>query len=205
MLLGEDRWFVIGITAQPWAVGSLGVGYRGKKPYAYIGPNQQLQAYQEALKEQLEGAGMLLGEVEVQLYIWRKLETAKNFGGRDRKAKTSDATNIQKATEDALQGILIENDRNVRRISTEIVAQNENTESCIVVRTRPYQPLRTSVIPNEVWNDIDRVQGIPMADTLPWSSEASNPMNDINNLYKLEGERGRGGNHGVIINGEEIF
>jgi Holliday junction resolvase RusA-like endonuclease len=183
-MITDTRWFVLALTAQPWAIGPLGVGFRGKKPYAYIGPNQQLQAYQEALREELDGAGVLEGEVEVQLFIWRQLETAKNFGGRDRKAKTSDATNIQKATEDALQGILIENDRNVRRISTEIVAQDEDTKSCILVCVKPYQPLNPDVIPDPVWAEIEDAQHRPHMVELPWSNPDANPLADIQSFLE---------------------
>lgn len=182
MRSSDDRWFTLALTAQPWAIGPVGVGYRGKKPYAYIGPNQQLQAYQEALREELDGAGILTGEVEITLYIWRAIESARNFGGRDRKAKTSDATNIQKATEDALQGVLIENDRNVRRVTTEIVEQKEGIQSCILVRVRPYEPLKTTEIPNDVWNSVDKARGIPLADELPWSSPDADPIGDIRAL-----------------------
>ena len=152
------RWFILKLNAEPWAVGNLGIGRRGKTPYPYLSPNQKLQAYQEAVREELDGAGILEGEVEVKLFIWRKLETAKVMGGRDRKAKTSDATNIQKATEDAIQGILIQNDRNVRKVSTEIVAQDDKTEPCIVIQVGPYEPFNPDSIPEVVWGDIDRVR-----------------------------------------------
>lgn len=181
-MTSDDRWFVLALTAQPWAIGPVGVGYRGKKPYAYVGPNQQLQAYQEALREELDGAGILDGEVEIQLFIWRKLEMAKNFGGRDRKAKTSDATNIQKATEDALQGILIENDRNVRRISTEIVEQSDTAKSCIAMRVRSYQPLNPDLIPDAVWGEVEDAQDRARMAELPWSSPDSDPLRDVQNL-----------------------
>jgi hypothetical protein len=148
------KFFVVGLNPEPWAVGPLGVGRKGKISYPYIGPNQKLQAYQEALREQLEGSDLLEGEVEITLYIWRKIETMKVYGGRDRKAKTSDATNIQKATEDAIQGVLIENDRNVRRITTEIVQQDENAEPCIVISVAPYQGSNPG-FPDEVWHQVD--------------------------------------------------
>jgi Holliday junction resolvase RusA-like endonuclease len=199
----DDRWFILGLTAQPWAIGPLGVGFRGKKPYPYIGPNQQLQAYQEALREELDGAGVLTGEVDIRIYIWRALETAKNFGGRDRKAKTSDATNIQKATEDALQGVLIENDRHVRRISTEIVEQTENTVSCILICVKPYEPLDPSGIPDVVWNRVDEVRGqLNAQDALPWGDPNSDPLRDIQELYRKEGERGQARLPGPV---EDIF
>lgn len=178
----DDRFFVVALNPEPWAVGPLGVGRRGKNAYAYLGENQKLAAYQSALREELEGAGVLSGEVEVTLYIWRKLETAKVICGRDRKAKTSDATNIQKATEDALQGVLIENDRNVRKICTEIVEQNDTTEPCIVVRVKPYEPLNPDSIPDLVWRDVDRIRYGKEEPLLPWDDPRSSPIDDIRDI-----------------------
>jgi len=168
----ENRFFVIGVNAEPWAVGSLGIARKGKSTYPYIGPNQKLQAYQEALKEQLEGAVLLVGEVEINLYIWRKIEKLTVYGGRNRKGNTSDATNIQKATEDALQGILIENDRFVRRIATEIMQQDELTEPCIVIQVRPYVG-SSPEFPDSIWEQVDTIAGRTPPDTLfvPTTSE----------------------------------
>lgn len=160
-----NRFFVIGLNAEPWAIGPLGLGRKAGKPYPYIGPNQKVQAYQEALREQLEGSGVLDGEVEVNLYIWRKIETMLIAGGRNRKGKSADATNIQKATEDALQGVLITNDRLVRRISTEVMQQDENTEPCIVIQVRPYVG-STPELPDHIWDQVDSVAGRPTPDTL---------------------------------------
>lgn len=160
-----NRFFVIGINAEPWAIGPLGLGRKAGKPYPFIGPNQKMQAYQEALREQLEGSGVLDGEVEVNLYIWRKIETMTIAGGRNRKAKVADATNIQKATEDAIQGVLITNDRLVRRISTEVMQQDDKTEPCIVIQVRPYVG-STPEFPDEIWDKVDSVAGRPTPDTL---------------------------------------
>lgn len=159
-----------GINAEPWAIGPLGVGRKGRATYPFIGPNQKLQAYQEALRENLQNADLVEGEVEVRLYVWRQIEHLKVSGGRDRKGKSADATNIQKATEDAIQNILIENDRNVRRISTEIVSQSEDTEPRILVHVLPY---------------VKREIHVPayVQDCSPgWYNSNSNPLQDMQDL-----------------------
>lgn len=156
----EDRWFVLALQAEPWAVGPLGVGRAaGGKPYPYMGPNQKVQAYQEAVKGELDGAGVIQGLVEVQLFIWRQIETMKVSGKRDRIGKPADATNIQKATEDAIQGILIENDKNVRLISTHVVEQSSTVTPCIVLRVKPYEEFDPGDLPDHVWDDVDKIQG----------------------------------------------
>jgi Holliday junction resolvase RusA-like endonuclease len=203
-MLSEERWFAVALNAEPWAVGSLGVSHRGKQAYPYMSPNQQLQAYQNALRDELDGAGILTGMVEVKLYIWRRLDVAKVMGGRNRKAKTSDATNIQKATEDAIQGVLIENDRNVQRISTEIVEQNDDCEPCILICVKPYQPLDPATIPDVIWSLVDKTRGEgPMQPTLPWDDPNADPLKDIQDVYRQEGERGQGSTFAPKT--EEIF
>lgn len=169
-----DRYFVLALNPEPWAVGSLGVNRRGAKSFPYIGPNQKLQAYQEAVREALAGKAVLTeGEVEVRLMVWRRIENLKVYSGRDRKAKTSDATNIQKATEDAIQNLLIENDRQVRRISIEVVEQSETTNPCIVINVRPYQEGEVA-LPSSVWDEIDIVMS-----RAPDSPEALGEFNPL--------------------------
>lgn len=153
----EDRWFVLELQAEPWAVGPLGIARKGGKTFPYIGPNQKVQAYQNALRELLDGAGVLAGEVEIKLYIWRQIETMKISGQRDRKGHVSDATNIQKATEDALQGVLIENDRYVRRITTELMEQKETTKPRIILHVGRYYPSDEGDIPDYVWGEFDNL------------------------------------------------
>lgn len=167
----DGHFYQIRLNAEPWAIGPLGMGRKGKGAYPFIGPNQKLQAYQEAIKESLSGAEIIEGEVEVRLYIWRQIETLKVYGGRDRKGKTSDATNIQKATEDAIQNLLIQNDRLVRRISTEIVSQDEGTEGKIVIHILPYVS-RELEIPESI-QDYDA----------PWGEPTANPFQEVKDFY----------------------
>ena len=95
-------WFVIPVNPDAWRVGPITVG-RGKKGYyPRVGRDAKLEAYQEAVKEWLEDHKPLFesGEpVKLTIWVWRLLEGS---------AKQEDATNIQKAFEDALQKLLIE-------------------------------------------------------------------------------------------------
>ncbi len=167
-----EEFYVIALNAEPWAIGPLGVA-RKNGVHPYIGPNQKLQAYQEALREHLQGSPMTTGEVEVRLIIWRQIESMKVYTGKNRKGKTSDATNIQKATEDALQGVLIENDRNVRKISTQIVSQKEDTMPCIVIGIKPYVEEKIDM-PFSIWDRIEEVRrtALPNEGSL-WSDDAA--------------------------------
>ena len=162
------RYFVLPINAEPWAIGPLSVARRGGKPYAFIGPNHKLQAYQEALKEAIGKADTLDGEIELRLYVWRKLEEMNISGGRNRRAHVADATNIQKATEDALQGVVFGNDRLVRRVTTEVVEQDEHTVPCIVVHVGPYRTGQV-VLPDDIWAKIEMVtkEQLVVVDTEP--------------------------------------
>jgi hypothetical protein len=47
-------WYVVHVNPEPWAVGPLDLGRRGGKVYATMGQNQQLAAYQEAVREETQ-------------------------------------------------------------------------------------------------------------------------------------------------------
>lgn len=58
---------------------------------------------------------------------------------------------MQKALEDALQGVVIENDRLVQRITSEIVRQDADTEPCIIACVSSiYRPSYGAEIPKEI-------------------------------------------------------
>lgn len=188
----DDRWFVVGVNAEPWAIGPITVGRKGKGHFPIVGRNQKLASYQEALAAELEGAGILEGEVEITLFIWRRLDNGLSFDGKKHRAHQADATNIQKATEDAIQGVLIQNDRNVRKVTTEIVEQNATVEPCVAIRTRPYEPFDPANVPEFIWPAIDRLQGVDVQPELipDWYDESSNPLADIKQSVKESYENG---------------
>lgn len=125
----------------PWTSGTAGIRRVNGKLVPYIAKDPGLAAYQTAVREQLIAA--LDGNTSVHLvhppykivfYLWRALEQADVGMDRKRRAHQADATNMQKALEDALQGILIGNDRDVDDIRTVLVEQGPDVEPGIVVQ-----------------------------------------------------------------------
>ena len=152
----EIKWIALKLNPQPWAIGPLGLGRKkGGGFYPTVAPNAQLVAYQNAIREALvdKGVEMIEGEVEIKFYFSRAIESSLRLSGRRVSAHTSDTTNMQKATEDALQGFLIKNDRDVVACSSVILDQGPEAMSFIVIRvTRPRD--HREEIPSTVWDEI---------------------------------------------------
>lgn len=158
-----DRWFVLHLNAEPWAVGPLGVGRRKGGTYPYIGPNKQLTVFQESIREQLGKQVILEGDVEITFYISRCLFEYFSPGGRKGRAHEADATNMQKGIEDALQKVIIDNDRQVKKIQTTIVEQSQTAKSFIIINVKPYVP-DLSAIPTDIWNQVNNEPELPFND-----------------------------------------
>ena len=112
------RFVITGINPEPWAIGPV-VGY-GRAGGRTVAPNPKVQTYQKAVREELEKQ---VGDDdfspwEQDLYLFYVRSTA---GGQP-----ADVTNLNKSTEDALQGILFANDRHNRRVTGEILDQGPN-------------------------------------------------------------------------------
>lgn len=149
------HWFILALNPDPWAIGPLGVGKKSGKFYPYVGRNNQLHDYQQAVKEELSEVTVQLppGKYSLTFYFWRRLD--EHEAGKKHQA---DATNLQKALEDALQGVLFDNDRDVRDVRSVIVEQSTTVEPCIVIKAEPWQGHDPSEIPDYVWEQIDRVE-----------------------------------------------
>lgn len=165
------RWFVVPLNPEPWAVGPLSVIRAGNKTIPKIGPNRQLKEFQLAVKEQLDGVVPEKGEVEVRIFVWRRIEEYKTHQAKSARSHEADATNMQKAIEDAIQGCLITNDREVRKISTTVVEQSTNAISMIVIHVKPFVRFDFNSIPDFVWLDIEQQS------TLPYHEEKVKPAN----------------------------
>lgn len=162
-IVSDDRWYVLHLNPEPWALGPLSVGRRGGKPYPFIGPNPTLVAYQEAIREELVREDQpppekLTGPVELTFYFWRQVERYEDAMGRQRTRKAADLTNLQKATEDALNGVLFDDDRQTRVVRSEIIDQDIDTRSAVVIRARPAPGVLTheslKAIPTFVWEQM---------------------------------------------------
>lgn len=127
-----------GIDAEPWTAPSLSTGRSGGRVYPKAHKNAGLANYQNAIREAVQNSlpsGFEPWEHEIVLSfsIWRDLPEYPSATGRKSKRKKADATNMQKALEDALQGILFKNDVQVRCITTIIRAQAKDVKPCITI------------------------------------------------------------------------
>jgi hypothetical protein len=138
-------WFALPLNPEQWAIGPVSGGLKNGKPFGRIGANTQLQVYQKAVKELLApeiefifGASksknpFFRNEVELFIYIWRNLDEYTNRGGRNQSRPEADLTNLFKATEDAIQDVLIYNDRQSRATRGALLEQERGIEPCVLV------------------------------------------------------------------------
>ena len=177
-MTNNEYWFWLPINPEPWSMGELGVGRRNKGVYPYVTPNKMLEAYQNAVREELDAMDVSvlpLGEYDIRFFFWRLLDEYRLPSGRKSSRHVVDATNMQKALEDSLQKKLIDNDRHVRFISSEIAAQNRQVSfPGTAIRITKYTGFDQKQIPDFVWTMIEKGQ-----ETLPMDSTWSAPEEEI--------------------------
>lgn len=171
-------WFVLDINPEPWAVGPAGVARKSGKLIPYIGQNQQLKAYQNAVAE-LVGTqdSMLEGKIQLKFWFWRNRAEYTTPQARTHRKHEADVTNLQKATEDALQGVLFKNDKDVVDIHSIMVAQGPDVQGKIVIYCEKFAMSErglTSNLPEEVRMDLEeldhpaRVYEMPVEEDMPF-------------------------------------
>lgn len=139
-------WLYVPVNPEPWAIGPVGYSRRGGKMSAYVGRNQQLDAFKEAVaesvREQWGGLPPLEGKMYLYFWFYRQRADYKTPAARTHRKHEADATNMQKATEDALQGILFGNDRDNIKVGSIVMEQAPDTVGGIVIRLTPVDPVR---------------------------------------------------------------
>lgn len=125
MVSRVDRWYYLPINPEPWQVGKLGLGRKNGKVYPRMDRNEQLYSFQQAVKEFFtdEPPQLIEGEIELYFAFWRRLDKWTTPTGVISTRSVVDVTNMQKATEDALQGVLFKNDSQVKRIHSSIIEE----------------------------------------------------------------------------------
>lgn len=127
--LDEIDWYFCAVNPEPWRVGPVGVNRRSGSLSAYVGQDAQLHAYQEGIREELMAHSPTLYHLRVGLifYFWRDLS---EYEGNEKKIRkhSVDLTNLVKATEDACQGVLFDNDVQVERTVAHRVRQSTGVE-----------------------------------------------------------------------------
>jgi Holliday junction resolvase RusA-like endonuclease len=161
--VGPVIFEIKGLNPVPWTSSTAA---RRKGGGTQFFKDAGLATFQDALKQavadQLASRPELVGElpgpgpVSLRLLLWRQLDSSTRRSGKKHRAHRADATNMQKAIEDALQGVLFDNDRDVAEVHTSIVEQDDDTDPMIVIRVVP------AVIwsgpqydPDETWVEID--------------------------------------------------
>lgn len=142
MTTRTENWLYLTVNPEPWAIGPVGYSRRGGKMSAYVGRNQQLAAFQEAVREEVAeqwGDRLMIPSginISLAFWFWRQRAEYTTPKAKVHRKHEADSTNMQKACEDALQGIVFENDRDVREIRTVQMAQDSDTVGRIVIRVR---------------------------------------------------------------------
>lgn len=168
-----EPYYVLPLNPEPWAVGNAYVVRSGGKLTARVGPNPGLQSYQEAVREELADVKMLPpGRYRLDFYFWRQQAQYLDAADRKRQRNQADATNMQKALEDALQGVLFENDRDVAQISSTIVAQGVEVKPCIVIRAALIHDGNGVLLPHYIAQKVNEVrEAAPKKSSNKWPPE----------------------------------
>lgn len=133
----DYEWFIADVNPEPWAIGDLGVGRKGGKYYPTVGRNHQMYAYQQSIKEALRGQERsFTAPIDLCFYFYRSIATYQSHQARTARSHEADATNLQKATEDALQGVFYKNDKDVTHVESYFVEQDPATNGKVVIGIR---------------------------------------------------------------------
>lgn len=127
--------YALPLNPEPWAIGPAFPIRSGKGGLtAKVGPNKTLQAYQNAVRDELmlQNCEVVPGEYSLRFTFSRQLASYQGVDGTSTR-NGADATNMQKATEDALQGVLIGNDRDVVRVQSYRADQGSHVTNPFVV------------------------------------------------------------------------
>lgn len=133
--MSNFRAWAFAINPSPWAIGKASaIPNRGRKAFVKIAPDKALKAYQDAVRSKLAEAG---AKPEPGLYVMRftfsrQLEQYVTVNGTQT-GNAADTTNMQKATEDALQGLVIENDRQTISITGHLASESKTSTIPYVV------------------------------------------------------------------------
>lgn len=143
-------WYLLRINPEPWKVGPIN--------YKKVGQDPSLKAFQEAVQEQIKAGQhrMIDGPIKLTFYFWH--ERVRYEGPNKEVVKNRvDVTNMQKATEDALQGVLFKNDRDVMEVHSYKMADKEGIEGTIILCVEEYEE-KAPDIPQTILSMFDTQQ-----------------------------------------------
>ena len=156
----KEYWFVLHVNPTPWTAPTVSIGRKKGKPFPMVYSSEELKNYKAAIEDEIEKALRdnhpdfvpIEDEIALHFFFYRKVEKLHR-GKSTRRGNYADATNLQKATEDGLQGTLFVNDSQVVDVRSTIAEQSTEVENpCVVVRMI-WHPERPKV-PDELLEDI---------------------------------------------------
>lgn len=96
-------------------------------------------------------------EVSMTFHFWQKLETAE-VDGKKITDKVADLTNMVKAAEDAMQGLLLNNDMQVREQRNVIYQRDADVpEGIVVVSIERFCGPNPDELPSFVWERVEEI------------------------------------------------
>lgn len=141
-LPSTHEYHIPGINPEPWAIGPISTRTSGGKRIPFVGVNEVLKTYQEALRVEFQNMELAPHMIDVpselEIFFWRRLDGYEFNSGAKHQRHVADTTNLVKGTEDALQGILFPNDRLNLVIRGQIIEQSATTDPGIIILHRPY-------------------------------------------------------------------
>lgn len=135
-----SQWFVFDVNPYPWKVPPFSAGRKGNKIFPIAGRDTGLHSYKEAIREQLAQIPhwKIEGPVDLKMWFYRNVPAYTTQAGRTARKHDADTTNLQKAAEDALQGYLFDNDKDVVQVESFRVEQSPDATGLLVVMARPH-------------------------------------------------------------------
>lgn len=127
--------YILHVNPEPWKTPPFSPARKNGKMIVVSGRDETSFVTKEAIAAALreQGAEMLEPPYWIHLYFWRHREHYVSEKGRNMHKREADATNMQKLTEDAMQGVLINNDVNVRIVTSQVVGQDKVGPGMIVI------------------------------------------------------------------------
>lgn len=138
----ETMWFVLEVNPEPWRIGPLGTKRAGKRVVPIVGRDTQGFAYKASIIEEITPKLDPLwtphqGRFVLEFLFWRNRADYETPQARTHRKHEADVTNMQKLTEDALQGILFKNDKDTASITSSVVAQGPDVPGLVVIGFTP--------------------------------------------------------------------
>lgn len=154
-------WFVLDVNPEPWKVGELSVGRKGNKVYPKMSRDEQLWHYKQAIKEAIGTPYFIEGKMELVFFFWRDRAEYVTPQARTHRKHEADVTNLVKATEDALQGVLFKNDKDTRVLHAEMVEQGPDVNGKVVIGVRAGTTSYVDELPKAIQILISELDNLP--------------------------------------------